>query len=84
MKPANITSVQVANAARYQNILGMVNPVMFRDRARVYCRFHVDLNFFAPTLTPTLAPTLTPVTFSLHSSFGDSFMHFFNFVCGST
>jgi len=43
---------QVATAARYQNIIGSVNPAVFGDRALALC-----------------------------SLFGDSFLHFYNFVC---
>eukprot|EP00092_Neocalanus_flemingeri_P008411 GFUD01009067.1.p1 GENE.GFUD01009067.1~~GFUD01009067.1.p1 ORF type:complete len:387 (-),score=107.42 GFUD01009067.1:317-1477(-) len=42
---------QIASAARFQNIIGMVNPRMYSDQALSYCE-----------------------------RFGDSFMHFYNFV----
>jgi len=42
---------QIATAARFQNIIGMVNPRVYSDQALSYCE-----------------------------KFGDSFMHFYNFV----
>jgi len=42
---------QVATAARFQNIIGMVNPRVYSDQALAYCE-----------------------------KFGDSFMHFYNYV----
>jgi len=42
---------QVATAARFQNIIGMLNPRVYSDQALSYCE-----------------------------KFGDSFMHFYNFV----
>ena len=42
---------QVATAARFQNIIGMLNPRVYSDQALAYCE-----------------------------KFGDSFMHFYNFV----
>ena len=42
---------QIATAARFQNIIGMLNPMGYSDQALAYCE-----------------------------KFGDSFMHFYNFV----
>ena len=52
MFPSTSTLLQVATAARYQNILGSANPTVFSSKALTMC-----------------------------GQFGDSFTHFYNFVC---
>jgi len=56
---------QVATAARYQNIIGSVNPAVFGDRALALCSLFGDSNLFNYIYFFLLPPILMTLPLNL-------------------